>query len=74
MIEPTIGTRAASSPSVAKTLCARGRTPRTTSVKVCARAMADLKSVTGKSYLQFDLRGRGHRWQKGHGLLLAVVC
>lgn len=47
------GTRGLSSPpSEAKMAWASGRVPRTTSVNVWARAMADLKVVTGKLYSQ----------------------
>lgn len=52
-MDPTMGIRPTSSPpSAAKRAWATGRTPRTTSVKVCARAMASSKLSTGKEYWQ----------------------
>ena len=46
--DPNRLTRGVSSPaSIAKTVCAMGRTPRTTSVNVCAKVMALRKSLTG---------------------------
>jgi hypothetical protein len=48
-----MGTNAVSSPpSAANWLCAKGKTPRTRSVKVWARRIEELKSDTGKLYSQ----------------------
>ena len=53
MTEPKRGTRPLSSPaSAAKAAWASGSVPRTTSVKVWARAMASTKVATGNSYSQ----------------------
>ena len=53
MMEPRMGMRAVSwSPSAENCACARGRTPRATSVKVSARMMASSKVETGKLYSQ----------------------